>query len=111
MRGECGSDKTKQLITSIQNYVQGHLSEDLSLTVIANYVNYNESHVSRLFKRMTGDNLTEYITACRIAYADSSLPGQTIPSRSSLKKQDFIPPSIFPPLSAKAWACLPMSTA
>ena len=67
--GECGSDKTKQLITSIQNYVQGHLSEDLSLTVIANYVNYNESHVSRLFKRMTGDNLTEYITACRIAYA------------------------------------------
>ncbi len=67
--GESGSDKTRQMITAIQNYVQSHLSEDLSLTVIANYVNYNESHVSRLFKRITGDNLTEYITACRIAYA------------------------------------------
>jgi len=67
--GECSGDKTRQLISSIQNYVQSHLSEDLSLTVIANYVNYNESHVSRLFKRVTGDNLIEYITACRIAYA------------------------------------------
>lgn len=57
------------MISSIQNYVQGHLSEDLSLTVIANYVNYNESHVSRLYKRVTGDKLTDYITACRITYA------------------------------------------
>ena len=67
--GENSSDKGRQLAASIQNYVQGHLGEDLSLTVIANYVNYNESHVSRLFKRITGDNLTEYITAQRIAYA------------------------------------------
>nr|WP_289767886.1 helix-turn-helix domain-containing protein [uncultured Acetatifactor sp.] len=67
--GEFSNDKTTQLISSIQNYVQGHLSEDLSLTVIANYVNYNESHVSRLYKRVTGDKLTDYITACRITYA------------------------------------------
>lgn len=67
--GENSSDKGRQMVASIQNYVQGHLGEELSLTVIANYVNYNESHVSRLFKRITGDNLTEYITAQRIAYA------------------------------------------
>lgn len=67
--GECSSDKARQMIAAIQTFVQGHLEEDLSLTVIANYVNYNESHVSRLFKRITGENLTEYITACRIARA------------------------------------------
>ena len=67
--GECSSDKARQMVASIQKFVQGHLEEDLSLTVIANYVNYNDSHVSRLFKRITGENLTEYITACRIARA------------------------------------------
>ena len=67
--GECSSDKARQMVASIQKFVQGHLEEDLSLAVIANYVNYNDSHVSRLFKRITGENLTEYITACRIARA------------------------------------------
>lgn len=66
---ENSSDKTRQLIRSIQDYVQRHLSDNLNLTVVANYVNYNESHVSRLFKRYTGSNLSEYITSCRIAYA------------------------------------------
>ena len=70
---ENNSNKTRQLIASIQNYIQSHLSEDLNLTVIADYVNYNESHISRLFKRYTGYNLSEYITSCRIEYAKSLL--------------------------------------
>lgn len=70
---ENNNDRTKQLIASIQNYIQTHLSDDLNLTVIANYANYNESHISRLFKRHTGSNLSEYITACRIDLARSLL--------------------------------------
>lgn len=70
---ENNNDKARQLIASIQNYVQNHLSDDLNLTVIANYVNYNESHISRLFKRLTGTNLSEYIANCRVEYAKSLL--------------------------------------
>lgn len=70
---ESNNDKTRQLIASIQNYIQRHLSENLNLTVIADYANYNESHISRLFKRYTGSNLSEYITSCRIEYAKSLL--------------------------------------
>lgn len=70
---ETDHDKTQQLVASIQNYIQLHLSDNLNLTVIANYVNYNESHISRMFKRFTGSNLSEYITSCRIAYAKSLL--------------------------------------
>ena len=70
---ENNSNKTRQLIASIQNYVQGHLSDNLNLTIVANYVNYNESHISRLFKRHTGSNLSEYITSCRIEYAKKLL--------------------------------------
>lgn len=70
---ENNSNKTRQLIASIQNYIQSHLSENLNLTIIADYVNYNESHISRIFKRCTGYNLSEYITSCRIEYAKSLL--------------------------------------
>ncbi len=70
---ENNNDKTAQLIASLQNYVQTHLSDNLNLTAIADYVNYNESHISRLFKRYTGSNLSEYITSCRIEYAKKLL--------------------------------------
>lgn len=70
---DSNSGKTRQLIASIQNYIQNHLSDDLNLTIIANYVNYNDSHISRLFKRHTGSNLSEYITSCRIEYAKKLL--------------------------------------
>lgn len=66
-------DKNQLLITAIQNYIQEHLSENLNLTVIADYVNYNESYVSRLFKRLTGQNLSEYITDQRMKAAKALL--------------------------------------
>ena len=67
------TNKTQHLIASIQNYIQEHLTDNLNLSVIANYVNYNESHISRLFKRHTGSNLSDYITSCRVEYAKSLL--------------------------------------
>lgn len=70
---ENNNDKAGQLIASIQTYIQKHLSDDLNLTVIANHVNYNESHISRLFKRYTGTNLSEHIISCRIDYAKKLL--------------------------------------
>ena len=70
---ENSSSKTQKLIDSIQHYIQHHLADTLNLTIIANYVNYNESHISRLFKRYTGIGLSEYITACRIEYSKSLL--------------------------------------
>ena len=57
----------------MQKYIETHLSENLNLTVIAAHVNYNESHISRLFKRHTGINLSEYIISRRIEYAKKLL--------------------------------------
>ena len=71
---EQNDSKTRELIARIQKYIRNHLDKNLNLTAIANYVNYNESHVSRLFKRQTGTNLSEYITQCRIDAAKDLLP-------------------------------------
>ena len=70
---ENSQDKARQLVHAIQNYIGEHLSEDLTLTRISDYVNYNESHVSRLFKKITASNLSDYIVSRRIELAKSLL--------------------------------------
>lgn len=59
-------DSNQKLIISIQNYIQTHLAENLTLSTLANVVNYNSSYISRIFKQITGMKLSDYVTACRI---------------------------------------------
>lgn len=66
-------DKNQRLVLAIKNYVKDHLSDDLTLTVISDYVNYNSSYVSRLFKQTTGLSLSEYINHCRLSKAKELL--------------------------------------
>ncbi len=66
-------DKNQKLVSTIKNYIKGHLSDDLTLTVISDYVNYNSSYVSRLFKQTTGLSLSEYISQCRLNKAKELL--------------------------------------
>lgn len=67
------SDKNQKIISVIKNYVADHLSEDLTLTTISDYVNYNSSYVSRLFKQTTGLSLSDYISNCRLNKAKELL--------------------------------------
>lgn len=62
-------DKSERLINQIKLYIEEHLAESLTLTVIARVVNYNETYISRLFKQLSGTSLTEYITQERIKKA------------------------------------------
>lgn len=60
-------------ITIIQEYIQSHLSEDISLVRLADEFNFNASYLSRLFKEVTGQNLTEYIGHRRVDKAKKLL--------------------------------------
>lgn len=66
-------DKNQQLILSIKNYINTHLSFDLTLTTLSDMVNYNSSYVSRLFKQTTGMNLSDYVNSSRINKAKELL--------------------------------------
>jgi two-component system response regulator YesN len=48
-------------IDYVRRYIQNHLDEDLSLIRLAELVYFNPSYLSRLFKQMTGVNLSEFI--------------------------------------------------
>lgn len=63
------TDKNERLVNKIKLYIDEHLAESLTLTAISRLVNYNEAYVSRLFKQLTGQGLSEYISQTRIEKA------------------------------------------
>lgn len=70
-------------ISAIQEYIDGHLGEDLSLNKLSEMVYFNPSYFSRLFKQATGKNVTSYILEARIAKAKKFL------SQTDMKIQDI----------------------
>ncbi|WP_110931885.1 response regulator transcription factor [Paenibacillus bouchesdurhonensis] len=63
--------RARNVITVIQKHVQEHLHDpdEISLVRLAELVYFNPSYLSRLFKQVTGANLSEYISATRMAKA------------------------------------------
>lgn len=62
----------------LQQYVEEHLSEDLSLVRLAEQVYLNPSYLSRLYKQVTGKNLSELIDQARIREAKQLLSRENI---------------------------------
>lgn len=56
-------------IARLLNYINAHLSEDFTLEQLSQEVSYSEYYVCRLFKKMTGKTLTNYIQEKRIQEA------------------------------------------
>lgn len=57
------------LTRKMKLYVDGHLAEELSLQILSDYLKKNASYLSALFKKETGQTVTEYIQQERIRAA------------------------------------------
>lgn len=57
---EAVTQHTKTII-QIKKYIHDNIHRSLSLNEIANAVNYNSTYVSKLFHRVTNENLSQYI--------------------------------------------------
>jgi two-component system response regulator YesN len=62
-----------ELMAKVKQYIADHLSDELSLTGIAEHVGHNSSYLSRLFKQKNGIGIAEHITDCRIRLAQEML--------------------------------------
>jgi two-component system response regulator YesN len=73
---ECEQEKQeKDIITRIQHYILEHLSEDISLVKLGELAYFNPSYLSRLFKQITGTNISDYIHHARINKSKDLLCG------------------------------------
>ncbi len=65
---EKGMSFHASVISSMQ-FIQQNYAEDLSLSRIAEYASMNESYLSNLFRKETGQSITEYLSHIRIEKA------------------------------------------
>lgn len=62
-----------KLMTETFQYINDHLTGEITLQGIADHVHHNGTYVNRLFKQETGTTLQQYIIAKRIALAQKYL--------------------------------------
>ncbi|OXM16330.1 response regulator [Paenibacillus herberti] len=56
-------------IVKAKRYVEDHLTESISLSILAEHIHLNPSYVSELFKKELGINFTDYVAKRRIERA------------------------------------------
>jgi len=68
-------DSSSRIVNSIHQYVKHNLDKDLSLTKLAVMVHHSPTYLSRLYKRLTGTMLFDFITEQRMNKAKELLSG------------------------------------
>lgn len=66
---QAGTDMEEQPILGIVRYMQEHLSEEISLTVLAEEFHLSAQYISQLFKNEIGVNFLTYLTSIRMEQA------------------------------------------
>lgn len=66
-------EKQREVVSFVERYVDGHISETVDVDAIAEAIGYNRSHISRVFSAATGKSIKAYISERKIEYAAALL--------------------------------------
>lgn len=66
-------------VLAVQNYIENHFSEPVSITDMASRVFMTACHLSHCFKSATGYSPKQYLVLCRIACAKDLLASTNLP--------------------------------
>lgn len=67
------SEQQEGLVAQIKRYIQGHLNEGTSLTVIADHFHFSREYLLRLFKKEEGITILQYINDLKLKRAKELL--------------------------------------
>ncbi|MDF2925964.1 MAG: hypothetical protein K0R57_4878 [Paenibacillaceae bacterium] len=95
------------LIERLHDHINQHLCDDLSLTRLASLVHLHPFYLSRLYVRLTGISLSDYITQARMAKAKELLAANVLKIHeiSSAVGYEFAPS--FSRIFKKLWGMTP----
>ncbi|MBB6730888.1 response regulator transcription factor [Cohnella zeiphila] len=62
-------DRTQKMLAALNQYIEQHLAEDLSLEKLADHVYLHPTYLSRLYKQISGIRLSDYIKEARLKKA------------------------------------------
>lgn len=100
-------NRADNAILFIQSFIMEHLSEDLSLVRLAEQVRLNPSYLSRLYKQVTGSNLSDFIDNERIIRAKQLLENNNIKVNEVAKTVGYETPASFTRFFKKICGCSP----
>lgn len=83
------------------------VSADLSLKTLAEYLNVNASYLSNLFRKETGDTLTNYVNKKRMDYATYLLTNTALPISSVAQHCGILDDNYFTKLFKKHYQVTP----
>ncbi|MFC5405358.1 response regulator transcription factor [Cohnella soli] len=66
-------DRTSEFIARIHRYIHDHISKDVTLITLGEFVYMNPTYLSRLYKQITGMNISEYINGVKVSKAKEML--------------------------------------
>lgn len=90
-----GSEGLSRIVRQAMAYIDSHLASPLSLDDIAGEIPINPSYLSRVFKKETGQALTEYINLARIQRAKELLLDGTSLNYEVAEQAGFHDPAYF----------------
>jgi YesN/AraC family two-component response regulator len=67
-----------RIVSNIKEYIDAHLSDQLSIEFLSNHFHYSRAYISAKFTDATGQGISEYISMKRIALAKELLENQTM---------------------------------
>ncbi|WP_217591989.1 response regulator [Cohnella sp. GbtcB17] len=85
----------EDVVEKLKAFIESHLSEDLSLTRLAEVVHFNPDYMSKLFKQSEQCTITEYISMLKIRQAKVWLADPDILVQQIAKDLNFTTASYF----------------
>ena len=98
--------KNKDLIDKAVSYIKVNYYKDIELGAIANHTNVSDSYLIRIFKKVMGDTINQYITNYRIQQAQFYLKDYSVNETS--QAVGFKNPSYFSTVFKKATGISPL---
>lgn len=84
----------------VQEYVEQHLAESLTLEKVAKHMYVSPCHLSRVFKKAAGCTFVQYVSTCRLERAKELLTRTEHSMEHIAAECGFRTASYFPPFFA-----------
>jgi two-component system response regulator YesN len=87
--------RNERLVSAIKHYIRSHLDAEMTLTSIANNVNYSSSYISRVFNQTAQISISAYINNARVEKAKELLQQTNENVQEVAQKTGFVTPQYF----------------
>ena len=108
LRDKNASNRYGTIVEQVKKYIEEHyVEEELSLNLLASYVNFSPNHLSMVFSQQTGQTFIKYLTDFRMNKAKELLRGTSMRSSEISLEVGYRDPHYFSYLFKKTQGMTP----